>query len=128
MNVDKIANELKKLETFIDGRAIDPYTSYTVKMYISNLKNELGIEKKKEDEIVFSYEDDISSCKIIKQGINNTYILEIVEKENNYIWNSLKDGVKFTNDGVYDSFEDCMKELEESYESIFGNKLKLKNE
>jgi hypothetical protein len=124
MNIDKIANELNKLESFIDGRAIGPYASYKVKMYISNLRNELGIEKKKEDEIVFSYEDDISSCKIIKQGINNTYILEIVEKEDNYIWNSLEDGVEFTNDGVYDSFEDCMKELEESYENIFGKKLK----
>lgn len=126
MNIDKIANELKQLESFIDGRDIDPCTSYTIKMYISNLKNELGIEKKKEDEIVFSYEDDISLCKIIKQGIDDTYILEIVEKEDDYIWNSLEDGIEFTNDGVYDSFEDCMKELEESYESIFGKKLKIK--
>ena len=124
MNVDKIAKELKELESFIDGRAIDPCTSYTIKMYISNLKNELGIEKKKEDEIVFSYEDDISLCKIIKQAIDDTYILEIVDKEDDYICNSLVDGVEFSNDGVYDSFEDCMKELEESYESIFGKKLK----
>jgi hypothetical protein len=124
MNVDKIAKELKKLENFINGHVIDTYASYKIKKYISNLKDKLGIKKKKEDEIVFSYEDDISSCKIIKQGINNTYILEIVEKENDYIWNSLEDGVEFTNDGVYDSFEDCMKELEESYENIFGKKLK----
>ena len=124
MNIDKIANELNKLESFVDGRAIDPCTSYKIKKYISNLRNELGIEKKKEDEIVFSYEDDISLCKIIKQGIDDTYILEIVEKEDDYIWNSLEDGTEFTNDGVYDSFEDCMKELEESYENIFGKKLK----
>lgn len=124
MNVDKIAKELKELESFIDGRVIDPSTSYGIKKYISNMKNELGIEKKKKDEIVFSYEDDISSCKIIKQRIDGTYILEIVEKEDDYTWNSLEDGVEFSNDGVYDSFEDCMKELEESYESIFGKKLK----
>lgn len=124
MNIDKIAKELKKLEIFINGRVIDPCTSYKIKKYISNVKNELGIGKKKKDEIVFSYEDDISSCKIIKQGIDNTYILEIVEKEDDYTWNSLEDGVEFTNDGVYDSFEDCMKELEGSYESIFGKKLK----
>lgn len=124
MNIDKIANELKKLESFIDGRAIDPCTSYKIKKYISNLKDELGIEKKKKDEIVFSYEDDISSCKIIKQGIDGTYILEIFEKEDDYTWNSLEDGVDFSNDGVYDSFEDCMKELEQSYEDIFGKKFK----
>ena len=124
MNIDKIANELKKLESFIDGRAIDPCARYRIKKYISNLKDELGIEKKKEDEIVFSYKDDISSCKIIKQGIDNTYFLEIIEKEDDYIWNSLEDGTEFTNDGVYESFEDCMKELEESYENIFGKKLK----
>ena len=126
MNIDKIANELKELESFIDGRAIDPCTSYTIKMYISNLKNELGIEKKKEDEIVFSYEDDISLCKIIKQGIDGTYILEILEKADDYIWNSLEDGVEFHNDGVYGSFEECMKELEESYEAIFGKEFKIK--
>lgn len=124
MNIDKIANELNKLESFINGHVIDPYTSYKIKKYISNLKSELGIEKKKEDEIVFSYEDDISLCKIIKQVIDDTYILEIVRKEDDYTWNSLEDGVEFSNDGVYDSFEDCMKELEESYESIFGKKLK----
>ena len=124
MNVDKIAKELKKLEIFINGHVIDPYTSYKIKKYISNLKNELDIEKKKEDEIVFSYEDDISLCKIIKQGIDGTFILEIVEKEDDYTWNSLEDGIEFTNDGVQDSFEDCMKELEESYENIFGKKLK----
>lgn len=124
MNVDKIANELKKLEIFINGHVIDTYASYKIKKYISNLKNELGIEKKKEDEIVFSYEDDISSCKIIKQRIDDTYIFEIVEKEDDYICNSLVDGVEFSNDGVYDSFEDCMKELEKGYESIFGKKLK----
>ena len=122
MNVEKIANELKELESFIDSR--DVYTRYKVQKHISNLKNELGIDKKKEDEIVFSYEDDISLCKIIKQGIDGTYILEIVEKEDDYIWNSLEDGIEFSNDGVYDNFEDCMKELEESYESIFGKKLK----
>lgn len=124
MNINKIAKELKKLEGFVNGRAIDPCTSYKIKKYISNLKNELGIEKKKEDEIVFSYEDDISSCKIIKQGIDGTYILEIFEKEDDYTWNSLEDGVDFSNDGVYDSFEDCMKKLENSYEDIFGKKLK----
>lgn len=124
MNVDKIANELKKLEIFINGHVIDTYASYKIKKYISNVKNELGIGKKKKDEIVFSYEDDISSCKIIKQRIDDTYIFEIVEKEDDYICNSLVDGVEFSNDGVYDSFEDCMKELEEGYESIFGKKLK----
>ena len=124
MNIDKIAKELKNLEIFINGHVIDTYASYKIKKYISNLKDELGIGKKKEDEIVFSYEDDISSCKIIKQRIDDTYILEIVEKEDDYTWNSLVDGVEFTNDGVYDSFEDCMKELEESYENIFGKKLK----
>ena len=124
MNVEKIANELKELEFFIDGR--DFYTRYKVQKHISNLKDELGIEKKKEDEIVFSYEDDISLCKIIKQGINGTFILEIVEKEDDYVWNSLEDGIEFHNDGVYDSFEECMKELEESYESIFGKEFKIK--
>ena len=126
MNIDKIVNELKKLEGFIDGIVIDPCTRYRIKKYISNLKEELGIEKKKEDEIVFSYEDDLSLCKIIKQGIDDTYILEIVRKEDDYIWNSMEDGIEFPNEGVYDSFEDCMKELKESYEGIFGKKLKIK--
>ena len=125
MNIDKIANDLKELEDFIDCRASDAHTRYTVKKFISNFKNELGIEKKKEDEIVFSYEDDISACKIIKQRIDDTYIFEILEKEDNYTWNSLAYGIELPNDGVYDTFDDCMKELKESYESVFGIEFKV---
>ena len=53
MNIDKIVNELKELESFIDGRVIDPYKSYKIKMYISNLKNDLGIEKRKKMNLFF---------------------------------------------------------------------------
>ena len=126
MNIEEINKVLNGLEKYIDGRDIDNTTTYRIKEYIATLKDICGIEKKKEDEVVFSYEDKVSRCSIIKHGMDDTYtfvIIDLEAKDYDGVFDSLESYDECEYGGIHKTFEKCMKDLKDSYLSWIGKEL-----
>lgn len=126
MNTQEIEKVLNELDDFIQGRDVDSETYYKVRNTVSKLKDMFEIQSRKKDEIVFEYEDDKAKCQIIQFGVDGKYYFTMYEKEDDYEMNSIEDGIEYTNDGVYSTFESCMEELKEAYECFLGNKMNIK--
>lgn len=126
--MEEVSKLLEELEDFIQTRDIDKYTYYKMLGNIAKLEESLGISKRAHNEVVFTYEGELGKGRIIKQGVDGSFIIEFEEDigdADSYIHNSLEEGYEYNNEGVYDTFEEALAELEDAIEAFTGETVDL---
>lgn len=126
--MEEVSKLLEELKDFIQTRDIDKYTYYKMLGNIAKLEEALGVSKTAHNEIVFTYENEFGKGRIIKQGVDGSFIIEFEEgiyDADHYIHNSLEEGYEYKNEGVYDTFEEALAELEDAIESFTGETIDL---
>ena len=127
--MEEVSKLLEELEDFIKCRAIDNCTCYTTLDYINRIRGVLDIQKYTPNEVVFAVTCESGEGRVIKQSIDGTFYIEFEEyyddEDGNYVHNSLEEGYEYSNDGVYETFEEALAELEDTIRCCTGESIDL---